>query len=116
MTQPSPTKARRIVIASAPGQLRLRFITAPLGPSDNRTAPPRFDAPPRPNALPRREHEMTEHLLELCTQYQHQGKDELAALIDRIGMRMMQIFLDRENHWESHRENHGTPTEPQELP
>jgi|GEM_PF-7113280 hypothetical protein len=108
MSLPSHATTYRMVIASAPGHLRLSFLTGHNGSADNRAYPPRFESPQMQPGLPPRESEMIERLLELCTEYQHQGKHDLAALIDRIGMRMMQMFLERLEQ--------NTPAEPQDKP
>jgi hypothetical protein len=97
-----------MVIAAPPGQLRLAFVTAPIGPSDNRTHSPRFDAPQPLPDLHAQDSALIDRLLEMSTQYHHEGQDELSALIDRIGMRLMQMFLAR---------SPDTPaTDPQEAP
>ncbi|WP_460274197.1 hypothetical protein [Celeribacter sp. ULVN23_4] len=85
----------RTVISAGPDLLRLSFSTEIAHPVANRPLEPRFDEDFGLPDLQERDTEVIGRLLDVCNEYQQQGEEELSVLVDRIGMRMMELFMHR---------------------
>jgi hypothetical protein len=95
-------RKQHLVITSDTRQLTLSMwapysaeLSVRLQCAANETLAPRSRVNAPPVALKQRDAEMIDRLLDVCSHYDAAGDTQSSVLVDRIGMTLMQIFMDR---------------------
>jgi hypothetical protein len=95
-------RKQHLVITSGTRQLTLSLwelhsaeLTARLQCAANESLAPRSRVNASPAILKQRDAEVIDRLLDVCSHYAAAGDTQSSVLVDRIGMTLMQIFMDR---------------------
>ncbi|AJE45969.1 hypothetical protein [Celeribacter indicus] len=91
-----PARLRRLTIEGSPRRLGLSLIQASTLPAPaNRLCLPGGGTVETFPALSEKESALIDRLIDECIQYEDDGEDHLSEIVDRIGSKLLQAFLER---------------------